>query len=284
MASVVLTILAVIGGLWLASYLFSLARVVYVTKLRSSIDLKATYGSWVVITGCTDGIGKAMALELARRGHSLFLIGRNEEKLKSLQTEVSDIAPSVQTKFTVIDFQKGFGAADGAKLTSALKGLEVGVLVNNVGVSYPFPQWFHELSDDELRSIVTINIDSVNWMTRAVLPIMLERSKGCVINVASAAARAPNPLLAAYGASKNYVESLTASLSVEYAGKGICFQSHAPLVRLARPHALSHIHVSHSLAAARVGSVRATPHTRCEVPAHRASSVRVIIHLLLAGG
>ena len=219
-------VFACIGAVWLLLHVYSLAKLLYTTLLRAPIDLKKQYGQWAVVTGCTDGIGKAMAIELARRGHSIFLIGRSEDKLKALQAEMPTGA---ETRSHIIDFATGFGAKEATKIRSALEGLDVGVLVNNVGVSYSFPQWFHELTDDELHTLVAVNIDSVNWMTRAVLPLMLKRSKGCVVNVASAASRAPSPLLAAYGATKNYVESLTASLSIEYADKGITFQSHAPL-------------------------------------------------------
>ena len=67
----------------------------------------------------------------------------------------------------------------------------VGVLVNNVGMSYPFAQWLHELSDDEVQALLSMNVESTTWMTRLVIPGMLKRKKGAVVNLSSAAARMP---------------------------------------------------------------------------------------------
>merc|ERR1719261_2468285 len=136
--------------------------------------------------------------------------------------------PNVQVKTEVVDFGS-FGQKDVAKITQMLAGLEVGVLVNNVGISYPFPQWFNELTEAEVQSIMTINIESVVWMTRAVLPQMLARKKGAIVNMSSASARPPNPLLAVYSSTKGFVENFTKSLALEYRAKGIDFQCQSPL-------------------------------------------------------
>ena len=76
---------------------------------------------------------------------------------------------------------------------------------------------------------MTINIDSVVWMTRAVLPQMLARKKGAVVNLSSASAKPPNPLLAVYSSTKGFVENFTKSLAIEYGAKGIHFQCQSPL-------------------------------------------------------
>jgi len=114
-------------------------------------------------------------------------------------------------------------------MTDVLKKKEVGVLVNNVGISYAFPQWFNELTDDEIQGLMTVNIESVVWMTRAVLPQMLSRKKGAIVNMSSASARPPNPLLAVYSSTKGFVENFTKSLALEYGNQGIDFQCQSPL-------------------------------------------------------
>ena len=76
--------------------------------------------------------------------------------------------------------------------------------------------------------MISINVESVTCMTRLVLPAMLAKKKGAVVNMSSASARAPLPLLAQYSASKGYVENFTRSLAVEYAGKGVHFQCQSP--------------------------------------------------------
>ena len=103
------------------------------------------------------------------------------------------------------------------------------MLVNNVGISYDFPQFYHELTDSEVEAIMTVNMESVVWMTRAVLPAMLAKKRGAVVNMSSASARPPNPLLTIYSSTKGFVENFTKSLAKEYGDKGLSFQCQSPL-------------------------------------------------------
>jgi 17beta-estradiol 17-dehydrogenase / very-long-chain 3-oxoacyl-CoA reductase len=107
--------------------------------------------------------------------------------------------------------------------------MEIGVLFNNVGVSYDFSQWFHELLDEEVEALLKLNVESTTWMTRLVLPGMVKRRSGAIVNQSSAAARFPLPLLAGYSAAKGYIENLTRSCHGEYVGKGVHFQCQSPL-------------------------------------------------------
>jgi 17beta-estradiol 17-dehydrogenase / very-long-chain 3-oxoacyl-CoA reductase len=117
-----------------------------------------------------------------------------------------------------------------AAVKAALNGKDVGVLVNNVGVSYPHPKYFHELTDSELEGLTTLNVTSTVAMTRLALPAMLEKRKGAIVNMASAAAVAPTALLSGYSGAKGYVLKLSESLNVEYAPKGIHVQCQVPLL------------------------------------------------------
>jgi len=168
-----------------------------------------------------------MAFELARKGCSVMLVSRSEQKLKDVKGELTAKYPEVAVDYATVDFTK-LTAAALAGLKKKLDPLDIGVLVNNVGVSYDFCQWFHELSDTEVQNIISVNVESVTWMTRLVLPAMLAKKKGAVVNMSSAAARAPLPLLAQYSASKGYLENLTRSLAAEYADKGLHFQCQSP--------------------------------------------------------
>lgn len=216
-----------LGGLVALGQVLSFLSVLYKTLLRPGKDLRK-YGEWAVVTGATDGIGKAMAFELARKGCSVFLLSRSEDKLAAVKAELEAKCPKVGVKTLAVDFSK-FSAAQAVNVKKALDGLEVGVLVNNVGISYEFAQWFHELTDAEVHGLIALNVESTTWMTRAVLPGMLARKSGAVVNMSSAAARAPLPLLAQYSASKGYIENFTRSLDAEYSGKGISFQVQSPL-------------------------------------------------------
>jgi len=218
---------AVVGALLVASQVLSLLGVLYKTLLRPGKDLRR-YGEWAVVTGATDGIGKAFAFELARKGSSVLLLSRSAEKLAATKAEIEAKYPAVAVKTHPVDFSS-FGAKQARDLQPLIDGLAVGVLVNNVGVSYEFAQWFHELSDAEVEKIVALNVESTTWMTRLVLPGMLKRKSGVVVNMSSAAARAPLPLLAQYSASKGYIENFTRSLDAEYRAKGVSFQCQSPL-------------------------------------------------------
>lgn len=187
------------------------------------------FGTWAVVTGATDGIGKAICLELARKGMNILLISRTEEKLVQTEKEIEiATAGSVKTAHVAIDYSK-FDIAAKDKVKKALIALpDVGILVNNVGQSYEFPQFFNELSTDDIEGMINLNIASTTWMTHIVLPIMLERKKGLIINIGSVAGVRPTPLLSLYSASKSFVEIFGRSLDAEYRSKGIMVQTHTP--------------------------------------------------------
>lgn len=195
--------------------------------MRPGKNLKKL-GKWAVITGATDGIGKAYAKALAKKGISIVLISRTESKLQDVKKEIDDKGyDGVETKYVVCDYSK-FDKAAQAKVEAEIKDLEVGVLINNVGVSYPYPKYFHELSDDQVYNLIEMNINSTTWMTRMVLGGMVERKKGTIVNISSASGLITCPLLAEYSASKGFVEKFSRALNAEYASKGITCQCQAP--------------------------------------------------------
>lgn len=104
----------------------------------------------------------------------------------------------------VIDVDFTHGPEIYEKITKAITGLEIGVLVNNVGMGYPYPQYFLEISNPEefTENIIRCNIKSVTNMTRIILPQMVERKKGVIVNLSSMAAQVPNPLLTVYSSTK----------------------------------------------------------------------------------
>lgn len=106
--------------------------------------------------------------------------------------------------------------------------LDIGILVNNVGVSCSHPDYYADIDKEMHHNIVNVNIVSINEMTRIVLPKMVAKKKGAIINIASISADTPTPLLAAYAASKSYVDSLTRAIQTEYRKKGIIVQAVLP--------------------------------------------------------
>ncbi|GAA6104523.1 very-long-chain 3-oxoacyl-CoA reductase-B [Tachysurus ichikawai] len=183
-------------------------------------------GKWAVVTGATDGIGKAYAEELACRGFAIVLISRTQEKLDEVSKSIESMY-NVETKTISADF----GSVDiYPKIESGLAGLEIGILVNNVGVSYSYPEFFLNVPnlDKFINNMININMTSVCQMTRLVLPRMVDRSKGVILNVASASGMYPVPLLTLYSSSKAFVDFFSRGLDAEYRSKGIIIQSVLP--------------------------------------------------------
>lgn len=85
-----------------------------------------------------------------------------------------------------------------------LEGLEIGTLINNVGMAYPYPEYFLDMpnGDKLCMDMIFCNLVSVTMMIRVVMPQMVERRRGVVVNIGSIAAIAPTPLMCVYGASK----------------------------------------------------------------------------------
>ncbi len=152
-------------------------RLVWSGFFRQRKDIKKKYGAWAVVTGATDGIGKALAFEFAKIGVNVVLISRTKSKLDECAAEIVAKYPKIEVKVLAVDFGK-FTPEVRTTVSAFLEGLDIGVLINNVGVSYPYPQYFNELSDEKVQELMTLNIDSTTWMTRIVLPGMLNRKRG----------------------------------------------------------------------------------------------------------
>jgi len=157
---------------------------------------------------------------------NVVLIARDEAKLKSTAADIES-DHKVQTSVVQVDFSN-FDLPAQTRVRTALKDLDVGVLVNNVGQSYPFPQYFNELEDDLVSSLVELNIQSTTKMIRIVLPQMISKSKGAIVNISSGSSLIAAPLLSQYAATKSYVNALSLGLHYELKSKGIHVQAQAP--------------------------------------------------------
>ncbi|KAH7856533.1 hypothetical protein Vadar_002552 [Vaccinium darrowii] len=134
-------LLSSLGFLSLLKQTISLLKWLFITLLRPPKNLKK-YGSWALITGSTDGIGKAFAFQLAQNGLNLILVSRNPQKLKSVSREIQAKYPYTKVKVVVLDFSGDDVTAGVGAVEEVVRGLDVGVLVNNVGVSYPGARFF----------------------------------------------------------------------------------------------------------------------------------------------
>ncbi|KAL8601931.1 hypothetical protein ACOMHN_008423 [Nucella lapillus] len=169
---------------------------------RFPVDVKK-YGRWAVVTGCTEGIGKSYALQLAEKGIDMVLVSRNPQKLSAVAEHIVQ-QYQVSVKVITADF-RNTDVYDGIK--KQLSGLDIGILVNNVGIiNLLTPGYFCDADDFEQfhRDIVNVNVLSYLMMTGIVLPEMLERKRGAIINISSIAGLRPMPFSSVYSATKSY--------------------------------------------------------------------------------
>jgi len=177
----------------------------------------------------TDGIGLAFARQLAERGLNVVLMSRSVEKLEKCANEI-ELRYGVQTKIIQVDFSQDIYRYE-VNVDKKLEGLEIGTLINNVGMCYETPDRFDRVSQsvEFIKNMININVVAVTMMTRAVLPGMLNRGKGVVVNIGSfASLEGGFPFFSLYSAVKSYMETLTLNLAKEYKDQGIYFQYQCP--------------------------------------------------------
>ena len=172
--------------------------------------MESLKGKKALITGGGKGIGKAVAIALAKEGMDIALMGRTAASLEVVAEEVK--ALGVRVVYAVADVGD-INAVNAAvqELTRELP--EIDILINNAGIA-SFGG-FMDLSPEEWENIVRVNLLGVYYVTRAILPGMIERKSGDIINVSSTAGQRGAPLTSAYSASKFGLLGLTESLMLE---------------------------------------------------------------------
>jgi 3-oxoacyl-[acyl-carrier protein] reductase len=173
-------------------------------------------GQIVVITGASEGIGRAIALALAGEGASLVLAARTAEKLESTAGEIREKGNPVLTVCTDVTRPEEVNTL--IQKTIAAFG-RVDVMVNNVGRGLRKP--FVETTEEDWAWLIATNLSSVMYGCRAVIPQMERQGKGAIINIASRSGRVGEANLAAYSAVKHGVVGLTKALAEEEGPKGI---------------------------------------------------------------
>ncbi len=185
-----------------------------------------------LVTGASSGIGAALATELASRGHSVTLVARREERLRSLATALTAEHPA-DAEVIACDLAE---PSERERLVAELdqRGRSIEVLVNNAGFG---SRGEFAISDTErMLRMVRVNIEAVVDLTGRLLPAMVARGRGAVINVASTAAFQPLPGSAVYAASKAFVLSFSESVRTELRGRGVTVTALCPgLVRTEFP-------------------------------------------------
>ena len=177
-----------------------------------------------LVTGASYGIGRELAVCCARGGFDLVLVARSGDKLRSLAAEIASRYP-VMARVLEADLSKPEAPEAIAKEVSGEKD-ELSILVNNAG--FGANGAFASLAVDVQRELLQVNVVALTHLTRLLLPGMLARHRGRILNVASTAAFQPGPLMAVYYASKAYVLSLSEALSEELRGTGVTVTALCP--------------------------------------------------------
>ncbi len=174
-----------------------------------------------LITGASRGIGRELARRFAADGHSLVLVARSRDDLEALAAELSAVAVRVEVRDLA-------DPAAPAALVAALEadGVTIDFLVNNAGFGSNGP--LHTLPvDAELRQI-QVNVAALTALTGLLLPGMVARRRGAILNIASTAGFQAGPYMAVYYATKAYVISFTEAIAVELKGTGVTATAHCP--------------------------------------------------------
>ena len=201
---------AVYGTVLIARTLISIASAALGAATKPSLR---SYGRWAVVTGATDGIGKAYAKQLLKAGLDVILVSRTQARLDATAEELRAKFPARVVSTIAFDFtatvESGAYATLKAKV-AALAGADLGVVINNVGVSYPGALYYGELetyAPGLSREIVHVNVDSVFQLSTIALDLFAAKPtgrrgapRGAIVNISSASGRVPigEPLCAAY--------------------------------------------------------------------------------------
>ena len=167
-------------------------------------------GKKAIITGAGKGIGRQTALALAKEGVSLGLIARTKEDLENVAKEIR--AEGVDVAIATADVSNNEEVIKAVESVTNELG-SVDILINNAGIA-KFGG-FLELEIEEWERIIQVNLLGMYYVTRAVLPKMIEQKSGDIINISSTAGEKGGPITSAYSASKFGVLGLTESLAME---------------------------------------------------------------------
>ncbi|KAI1277917.1 hypothetical protein F5Y07DRAFT_77548 [Xylaria sp. FL0933] len=209
--------LAGVGALWVSSKTLSVLHLVLSMFVLSGTNLRkyGGKGTWAVVTGASDGLGKEFATQLAAKGFNLLLVSRTQSKLENLQKELEAKYSGLRTDILAMDFSAVDNDADYARLAERINSLDVGILINNVGQSHSIPVPFTLTEETEMENIININCRGTLKVTRIVAPGMQKRRRGLILTMGSFGGWTPTPLLATYSGSKAFLQYWSTALAAE---------------------------------------------------------------------
>ncbi|KAK2733942.1 hypothetical protein FQN57_001925 [Myotisia sp. PD_48] len=209
-------------SLKLISATFSLLRPANVSKYLHKGKV-----SWAIITGATDGVGRALAFEFAKKGFNIIIHGRNSLKLSTVDKELQAKYPTIKTLIFPCDASRNLSNSDPfIKNLKSLQDLHITVLVNNVGGMGCLPpsdlyKPLQAYTAEEVDTVINVNVGFMTQLTRILIPFLdhsgdenNNRQPSLILNMASLAAQG-SPYVTVYTATKAFAETFTKSLEME---------------------------------------------------------------------
>lgn len=225
--------LALVGALYTASKAAiilrnccSLIRVHFLPRIFPRKKLSHRFGNWAVICDGAAPVALAYAKELARQGVSIIFITAEPNSVQDIAAFLPQ-AYAVETTVVFADFSLDPSAIKPIEM--AIRGKDIGFLINCLEETLNLPQNLIEVNEETLLSTVTKNTAVAVLMTRLVLPGMLQRSRGAVVNISSGACCRPLPRKVMLAASTGFLDQFSRALHLEYSSRGIFVQSLVPL-------------------------------------------------------
>ena len=172
----------------------------------------------IFLTGATSGFGKAIAEIYARNGHDCIITGRREERLDELQKDL-------EQKFNVAIYTLCFDVRNKEGVNKAIGSLpfewqDIDILVNNAGLALG-RDYFDDANMDDWETMIDTNVKGLLYVSKAILPLMISRNTGHIINIGSTAAKEVYEKGNVYCASKSAVESISQSMRIDLLRHGI---------------------------------------------------------------
>jgi short-subunit dehydrogenase len=182
-------------------------------------------GCSVLITGASVGIGREFARQLANRAGSLVLVARRSERLADLSEQLIKCNPKLNIHVRVVDLANKLQIERLIEWLSQDK-IDIDLLINNAGLGDSGP--FATSDPARNQQIMLVNMIALTSLTRRLLPQMIARKRGAILNVSSSAGFLPIPGFAVYAATKAYVTSLSEALRAELRGTGVSVSTLCP--------------------------------------------------------
>ena len=177
---------------------------------------KSIFNKTALITGASSGIGASLAAFLAERNVKVILTARREERLAELSDQIC--AKGGQAHYFACDISRAQARKDLLKTIQAEVG-QVDILVNNAGIGWY--GYFHQMAWRDAQQMLAVNVEAAVHLTHLLLPDMLARKQGQIVNISSIAGGMPNQGIAIYAASKAFLDAFTTSLHRELRGSGV---------------------------------------------------------------